>query len=140
MTDFIVKECASGLHLSVAYGARLGWLTPSVILTENELLQNEVLTVTTGEAAVSGSKSPPSLRRRKRTCSRRQGEKEKEREVGGMGSGERADRGVREQRDRREASKSAWKQLCCCVYTASLYIYQVLSLILSFKIIIIYYL
>ncbi|TWW80140.1 GRAM domain-containing protein 1A, partial [Takifugu flavidus] len=76
---------------------------------ENELLQNEVLTVTTGEAAVSGSKSPPSLRRRKRTCSRRQGEKEKEREVGGMGSGERADRGVREQRDRREASETYLK-------------------------------
>eukprot|EP00066_Takifugu_rubripes_P027250 XP_011616516.1 PREDICTED: GRAM domain-containing protein 1A isoform X3 [Takifugu rubripes] len=76
---------------------------------ENELLQNEVLTVTTGEAAVSGSKSPPSLRRRKRTCSRRQGEKEKEREVGGMGSGERADRGVREQRDRREGSETYLK-------------------------------
>lgn len=111
---------------SVAPGLA-GW-PHSLILTENELLQNEVLTVTTGEAAVSGSKSPPSLRRRKRTCSRRQGEKEKEREVGGMGSGERADRGVREQRDRREASKSAWKQLCCCVYTASPYIYQVQAL------------
>lgn len=106
----------------------LGWLTPSFILTENELLQNEVATVTTGDAAGSGSKSPPSLRRRKRTCSRRQGEKEKEREVGGMGSGDRADKGVREQRDRREASKSAWKQLCCCVYSASLYWYQYISL------------
>uniref|UniRef100_A0A674MRK8 GRAM domain containing 1A n=1 Tax=Takifugu rubripes TaxID=31033 RepID=A0A674MRK8_TAKRU len=95
---------------------------------ENELLQNEVLTVTTGEAAVSGSKSPPSLRRRKRTCSRRQGEKEKEREVGGMGSGERADRGVREQRDRREGSKSAWKHLVVLVALNMLLFYKLYTL------------
>lgn len=89
----------------------LGWplfiyLTPSFILTESELLQNEVSVVTTGEAVGAESKSPPSLRRRKRTCSWRQGDKEKEREVGSAGSGDRADRGVREHRDRREASKS----------------------------------
>lgn len=90
------------------------YLTPSFILTESELLQNEVSVVTTGEAVGAESKTPPSLRRRKRTCSRRQGDKEKEREVGGAGSGDRADRGVREHRDRREASKSACKILCCC--------------------------
>lgn len=96
----------------------LGWhlyiyLTPSFILTESELLQNEVPVVTAGEAVGAESKTPPSLRRRKRTCSRRQGDKEKERELGGAGSGDRADRGVREHRDRREASKSTEK-LCCC--------------------------
>uniref|UniRef100_H3CI26 GRAM domain containing 1A n=1 Tax=Tetraodon nigroviridis TaxID=99883 RepID=H3CI26_TETNG len=44
---------------------------------ESELLQNEVVG-TTGEAVEGESKTPPSLRRRKRTCSRRQGDKEKE--------------------------------------------------------------
>lgn len=101
--------------LSLGFWTALGWrlyiyLTPSFILTESELLQNEVSVVTTGEAVGAESKTPPSLRRRKRT-SRRQGDKEKEREVGGAGSGDRADRGVREHRDRREASKSACKEL-----------------------------
>lgn len=86
------------------------YITPYFILTESELLQNEVVG-TAGEAVEGESKTPPSLRRRKRTCSRRQGDKEKEREVGGMGSGDRADRGAREHRDRREAGKSACKQL-----------------------------
>lgn len=71
------------------------------------LLQNEVTVVAAGEA-VGGdaTKTPPSLRRRKRACSRRQGDKEKEREAGGSGPGERGDRGVGEDRDRREAGKS----------------------------------
>ncbi|XP_041649099.1 protein Aster-A isoform X3 [Cheilinus undulatus] len=69
------------------------------------LLQSEVSVVTTGEAVGADSaKTPPALRRRKRTCSRRQGEKDREREGGGMGAGERGDRGVGEERDRREAS------------------------------------
>ncbi|KAG8009888.1 GRAM domain-containing protein 1A [Nibea albiflora] len=69
------------------------------------LLQSEVSVVTTGEAAgADAAKTPPALRRRKRTCSRRQGEKEREREGGGMGGGDRGDRGVGEDRDRREAS------------------------------------
>nr|XP_046256849.1 protein Aster-A isoform X2 [Scatophagus argus] len=69
------------------------------------LLQSEVSVVTAGEA-VGGdaTKTPPALRRRKRTCSRRQGEKEREREGGGTGTGDRGDRGVGEERDRREAS------------------------------------
>lgn len=72
------------------------------------LLQSEVSVVTTGEAVGDdASKTPPALRRRKRTCSRRQGEREREREGGSMGTGDRGDRGVGEERDRREASKSA---------------------------------
>lgn len=97
----------------------LGWhlciyVTPSFIPTESELLQNEVSLVTAGEAVGAESKTPPSLRRRKRTCSRRQGDKEKDRELGGAAGGDRADRGVREHRDRREASEST-ETLCCCV-------------------------
>ncbi|KAM3614641.1 uncharacterized protein V6R79_017378 [Siganus canaliculatus] len=70
------------------------------------LLQSEVSVVTTGEAvgAADAAKTPPALRRRKRACSRRQGEKEREREGGVMGAGDRGDRGVGEERDRREAS------------------------------------
>lgn len=68
------------------------------------LLQNEVSVVAAGEAVgADATKTPPSLRRRKRACSRRQGDKEKEREAGGSGPGERGDRGVGEDRDRREA-------------------------------------
>lgn len=93
--------CLESVHLCTS----CIYLTPSFIRTESELLQNEVSGITTGEATGAESKTPPSLRRRKRTCSRRQGEKEKEREVGGLGSGDRAERGAREQRDRREASK-----------------------------------
>ncbi|KAM8826234.1 protein Aster-A isoform 2-T3 [Synchiropus picturatus] len=69
------------------------------------LLQSEVTVVTSGDAVgASAAKTPPSLRRRKRTCSRRQGERERERDVGGLGAGDRGDRGVGEDRDRREAS------------------------------------
>lgn len=76
------------------------------------LLQNEVSVVTTGDAVgADAAKTPPALRRRKRACSRRQGEKEKERDGGGMGAGDRGDRGVGEERDRREASKSDGIQL-----------------------------
>lgn len=74
------------------------------------LLQSEVSVVTTGEAVgADASKTPPALRRRKRTCSRRQGEREREREGGGMGAGDRGDRGVGEERDRREASAQYMK-------------------------------
>ncbi|XP_056235875.1 protein Aster-A isoform X1 [Seriola aureovittata] len=69
------------------------------------LLQSEVSVVTTGEAVgADAAKTPPALRRRKRTCSRRQGERERERDGGGVGGGERGDRGVGEERERREAS------------------------------------
>ncbi|XP_039974797.1 protein Aster-A isoform X2 [Xiphias gladius] len=69
------------------------------------LLQSEVSVVTTGEAVgADAAKTPPALRRRKRTCSRRQGERERERDGGGLGTGERGDRGVGEERERREAS------------------------------------
>ncbi|XP_076004584.1 protein Aster-A isoform X2 [Genypterus blacodes] len=67
------------------------------------LLQSEVSVVTTGETAGPDSaKTPPALRRRKRTCSRRPGDRE--REGGGLGASERGERGMGEERDRREAS------------------------------------
>lgn len=72
------------------------------------LLQTEVTVMTTGVAVgTDAAKTPPGLRRRKRTCSRRQGEREREREGGGAGGGDRGDRGVGEERDTREAGKSA---------------------------------
>ncbi|XP_010903666.2 protein Aster-A isoform X2 [Esox lucius] len=66
------------------------------------LLQSEVSVVTSGDA-VGGdaAKTPPALRRRKRTCSRRQ--MDREREGGGAGVGERGDRGMGEERERRDA-------------------------------------
>ncbi|GLD53080.1 GRAM domain-containing protein 1A isoform X1 [Lates japonicus] len=74
------------------------------------LLQAEVSVVTTGEAVgADAAKTPPALRRRKRTCSRRQGERERERDGGGVGPGERGDRGVGEERERREASAQYMK-------------------------------
>lgn len=79
----------------------------SEVIKLETLMQTEVTVVTTGEAVgADAAMTPPSLRRRKRTCSRRQGEKDREREGGGMGGGDRGDRGVGEDRDRREASKS----------------------------------
>ncbi|XP_056141636.1 protein Aster-A [Lampris incognitus] len=72
------------------------------------LLQSEVSVVTAGEAAgIDTAKTPPGLRRRKRTCSRRQGERE--REGAGMGAGDRGERGVGEDRDRREANAQYMK-------------------------------
>ncbi|KAM9852535.1 protein Aster-A [Aulostomus maculatus] len=74
------------------------------------LLQSEVSVVTTGEAVgADTAKTPPALRRRKRTCSRRQGERERERDGGGLGTGDRGDRGVGEERDRRETSAQYMK-------------------------------
>ncbi|XP_026226741.1 protein Aster-A isoform X1 [Anabas testudineus] len=68
------------------------------------LLQSEVSVVTTGEVVgADAAKTPPALRRRKRTCSRRQGEREREREGGGICT-DQGDRGVGEERDRRETS------------------------------------
>ncbi|CAF93589.1 unnamed protein product, partial [Tetraodon nigroviridis] len=100
---------------------------------ESELLQNEVVG-TTGEAVEGESKTPPSLRRRKRTCSRRQGDKEKEREVGGMGSGDRADRGVREHRDRREAVWAVDLTLdLSFLYVSSLVVLVALNMLLFYK-------
>lgn len=73
------------------------------------LLQTEVTVVTTGEAVgADAAKTPPTLRRRKRTCSRRQGERERDRE-GGVGAGDRGDRGVGEERDTREAGSQFMK-------------------------------
>ncbi|XP_045070918.1 protein Aster-A-like isoform X3 [Coregonus clupeaformis] len=64
------------------------------------LLQSEVSVVTSGDAVgADAAKTPPALRRRKRTCSRRQGDRE--REGGGVGGGEHGDRGIGE--ERREA-------------------------------------
>ncbi|XP_038163586.1 protein Aster-A isoform X2 [Cyprinodon tularosa] len=70
------------------------------------LLQTEVSVVTTAEdAGPDAAKTPPSLRRRKRTCSRRQSE----REGGGAEGGERGERGAGEERNRRETSSQFMK-------------------------------
>ncbi|XP_049585279.1 protein Aster-A isoform X2 [Syngnathus scovelli] len=63
------------------------------------LLQSEVSVVTTGDVTSAGetAKTPPALRRRKRTCSRRQGDRD------GGGGAERGDRAVGEERERRDA-------------------------------------
>uniref|UniRef100_A0A672ZK26 VASt domain-containing protein n=1 Tax=Sphaeramia orbicularis TaxID=375764 RepID=A0A672ZK26_9TELE len=69
------------------------------------LLQTEVSVVTTAEVVgADAAKTPPALRRRKRTCSRRQNEREREREGGGAGPGDRGGLGVGEERDRRETN------------------------------------
>ncbi|XP_072316216.1 protein Aster-A isoform X2 [Eucyclogobius newberryi] len=74
------------------------------------LLQSEVSVVTTGEpVGPDAAKTPPSLRRRKRTCSRRQGDREREREGAGLLGGGVGVRGVGEDRDRREASSQFMK-------------------------------
>ncbi|XP_068616544.1 protein Aster-A [Brachionichthys hirsutus] len=72
------------------------------------LLQSEVSVLTTDEAVGgASSKAAPGLRRRKRGCSRRQGEKEREREGGGMATG---DRGGGEERDGREVGAQYLKR------------------------------
>lgn len=68
------------------------------------LLQSEVSVVSTGEVlSVDSAKTPPGLRRRKRNCPRRAGERERERDGAGGGGGERGDRGIGDERERREA-------------------------------------
>ncbi|XP_039506641.1 protein Aster-A isoform X6 [Pimephales promelas] len=67
------------------------------------LLQSEVSVVSSGEVpSADSAKTPPGLRRRKRNCPRRAGEREREREGAG-GGGERGDRGIGDDRERREA-------------------------------------
>ncbi|XP_030637885.1 protein Aster-A isoform X2 [Chanos chanos] len=67
------------------------------------LLQSEVSVVGSGDpAGADSAKTPPALRRRKRHCSRRAGERDREREGAGAGV-ERGDRGI-EERERRETS------------------------------------
>ncbi|XP_016338161.1 GRAM domain-containing protein 1A-like isoform X2 [Sinocyclocheilus anshuiensis] len=68
------------------------------------LLQSEISVVSTGEVpSADSAKTPPGLRRRKRNCPRRAGEREREREGTGGGAGERGDRGIGVERERREA-------------------------------------
>lgn len=76
------------------------------------LLQSDVTVVTAGEAmgAAASAKTPPSLRRRKRHCSRRQSERD--REGGGADHAGRGDRGVGVERDRRENSESLSVRRC----------------------------
>nr|XP_683776.6 GRAM domain-containing protein 1A isoform X3 [Danio rerio] len=65
------------------------------------LLQTEVTVVSAGEMpSPDSTKTPPGLRRRKRTCPRRAGERDRDREA--AGGGERGDR-ITDERDRREA-------------------------------------
>ncbi|XP_043116807.1 protein Aster-A isoform X1 [Puntigrus tetrazona] len=68
------------------------------------LLQSEVTVVSTGEVpSADSAKTPPGLRRRKRNCPRRAGDRERERDGAGGGGGERGDRGIGDERERREA-------------------------------------
>lgn len=68
------------------------------------LLQSEVSVVSSGEVpSADSAKTPPGLRRRKRNCPRRAGERDREREGAGGGGGERGDRGMGDERERREA-------------------------------------
>lgn len=89
------------------------YIPPSSSSAESEvckletLLQTEISIVTVADAVrADAAKTPPALRRRKRTCSRRQGERE------GGGSVDRRDRGVGDERDRREASESGLDTRC----------------------------
>lgn len=71
------------------------------------LLQSEVSVVSAGEVpSADSTKTPSGLRRRKRNCPRRAGEREREREGAGGGGGERGDRGIGDDRERREAGES----------------------------------
>ncbi|XP_016147943.1 GRAM domain-containing protein 1A-like [Sinocyclocheilus grahami] len=68
------------------------------------LLQSEVSVVSTGEVpSADSAKTPPGLRRRKRNCPRRAGERERERDGAGGGGGERGNRGIGDERERRAA-------------------------------------
>uniref|UniRef100_A0A8C1VDR1 GRAM domain containing 1A n=1 Tax=Cyprinus carpio TaxID=7962 RepID=A0A8C1VDR1_CYPCA len=72
------------------------------------LLQSEISVVSTGEVpSADSAKTPPGLRRRKRNCPRRAGERDREREGVGGGAGERGDRGIGG--ERREAGESVSK-------------------------------
>ncbi|TRY96043.1 hypothetical protein DNTS_021162 [Danionella cerebrum] len=67
------------------------------------LLQSEVSVVSPGEVPSADlAKTPPGLRRRKRNCPRRAGERERERDGVGGGAGDRGDR-IGDDRERREA-------------------------------------
>ncbi|XP_028837812.1 protein Aster-A isoform X2 [Denticeps clupeoides] len=67
------------------------------------LMQTEVSVVSASEVtAADAAKTPPSLRRRKRNLSRRAGEREREREGAGITGGERGDRVIGEEREKRE--------------------------------------
>uniref|UniRef100_A0A8C2ASM3 GRAM domain containing 1A n=2 Tax=Cyprinus carpio TaxID=7962 RepID=A0A8C2ASM3_CYPCA len=68
------------------------------------LLQSDVSVVSTGDLpSADSAKTPPGLRRRKRNCPRRAGERERERDGAGGGGGERGDRGNGDEREGREA-------------------------------------
>ncbi|XP_048008337.1 protein Aster-A isoform X2 [Megalobrama amblycephala] len=68
------------------------------------LLQSEVSVVSAGEVpSTDSAKTPSGLRRRKRNCPRRAGERERERDGAGGGGGDRGDRGIGDERERREA-------------------------------------
>ncbi|XP_057690054.1 protein Aster-A-like [Corythoichthys intestinalis] len=71
------------------------------------LLQSEVTVVSAGDgtSAAEAAKTPTALRRRKRTCSRRQGDRERD----GGAANERGDRSIGEERERRDAGAQYMK-------------------------------
>uniref|UniRef100_A0A673MD85 GRAM domain-containing protein 1A-like n=1 Tax=Sinocyclocheilus rhinocerous TaxID=307959 RepID=A0A673MD85_9TELE len=99
------------------------------------LLQSEVSVMSTGEVpSADSAKTPPGLRRRKRNCPRRAGERERERDGAGGGGGERGNRGIGDERERRAAGKSVdiaiLKSLCS---SFSLVVLVALNMMLFYK-------
>uniref|UniRef100_A0A671LY29 GRAM domain-containing protein 1A-like n=1 Tax=Sinocyclocheilus anshuiensis TaxID=1608454 RepID=A0A671LY29_9TELE len=92
------------------------------------LLQSEISVVSTGEVpSVDSAKTPPGLRRRKRNCPRRAGERERERDRAGGGGGDRGNRGIGDERERRIA---ILKSLCS---SFSLVVLVALNMMLFYK-------
>uniref|UniRef100_A0A673M8L7 GRAM domain-containing protein 1A-like n=1 Tax=Sinocyclocheilus rhinocerous TaxID=307959 RepID=A0A673M8L7_9TELE len=92
------------------------------------LLQSEVSVMSTGEVpSADSAKTPPGLRRRKRNCPRRAGERERERDGAGGGGGERGNRGIGDERERRIA---ILKSLCS---SFSLVVLVALNMMLFYK-------
>uniref|UniRef100_A0A8C2L578 GRAM domain containing 1A n=1 Tax=Cyprinus carpio TaxID=7962 RepID=A0A8C2L578_CYPCA len=96
------------------------------------LLQSDVSVVSTGDLpSADSAKTPPGLRRRKRNCPRRAGERERERDGAGGGGGERGDRGNGDEREGREAGESAILKSLCSSF--SLVVLVALNMMLFYK-------
>uniref|UniRef100_A0A671LY37 GRAM domain-containing protein 1A-like n=1 Tax=Sinocyclocheilus anshuiensis TaxID=1608454 RepID=A0A671LY37_9TELE len=98
------------------------------------LLQSEISVVSTGEVpSVDSAKTPPGLRRRKRNCPRRAGERERERDRAGGGGGDRGNRGIGDERERRAAGESLIAILKSLCSSFSLVVLVALNMMLFYK-------
>uniref|UniRef100_A0AAY4AYE6 VASt domain-containing protein n=1 Tax=Denticeps clupeoides TaxID=299321 RepID=A0AAY4AYE6_9TELE len=95
----------------------------------------EVSVVSASEVtAADAAKTPPSLRRRKRNLSRRAGEREREREGAGITGGERGDRVIGEEREKRETGEIIFRLLVyCSPVPSSLVVLVALNMLLFYK-------